>query len=904
MLANYGQWGRRMNNSLQFVPDLQQLARDIWGEGKRSGRAVLYRARWRSGDDTPSFAVYMDGYKDFGGSGESGSPIQWVMQELGYNYRDAKAWLENWNAGYNVGSPSISIHELPSAKSNRHEPPPQEWQRHLRDAVRETQHLLWSSIGVGALDYLRKERALSDETIRAAGLGYAPSYVKTGYFYKTAEGKKNQVSISPGIVIPWEVDSVLYAVRIRSRVGGLAKALNIPDERLTYGNREGEVVDKYLSATGSRLSGVLYGAQAIESTQKVIFVEGEFDTLLAGQQLAGEAICVTFGSASSVPSALPERYATRLANHEWIYSVMDADAAGSTAGDKLHKLFGTRHKRLTLPEGHKDITEYASAGGGVRGWFVSATVEQVAESWITATLHLSDRDGKHHGTGGPVYYALIRCGNAKLLDTQAFQIKELQEAAHQLNQTMRYDLVRDGVGVLEDNGLLVKIGSESDGICDPNSTNNLNGKPTSGRKGGRPADVYRLASPDERLKALMEALTIINRQKAFPIKKTLYQDPTVADLERRTFSDVNLDEENHPPVETTSIPAKTAQRYARKTAFRKEKKLGHLLIDRLIDLTTTPFPADWNFDTLRNFRTTYLRALQLAVRVGSSLEAVSEAIGISRDSVNQYVEWAACDIEGNQSVVVALHPDEPIEQQVRQTAMNVKGKPIALEIVQSTQSMTIHLDEPSSEVLRVPYTAAAAYRAIEQGEQVQIRYQTANKHIPRLDAKPLTSVTCKQYKNRVRLSDDSMRGELAAMGKKRGKKRLQMQKSPSGLRRQQYSGPINPDYDDEVVDDDDYDNYEEEHREPQKAGYTREWVEGQIRLRLELLEWLSEDETQYVNPNTGEVIPYESSLEELVELMVNRPANAERRNHPKWRALYGDDVQKEDAPQPEVPNEE
>jgi hypothetical protein len=52
-----------------------------------------------------------------------------------------------------------------------------------------------------------------------------------------------------------------------------------------------------------------------------------------------------------------------------------------------------------------------------------------------------------------------------------------------------------------------------------------------------------------------------------------------------------------------------------------------------------------------------------------------------------------------------------------------------------------------------------------------------------------------------------------------------------------------------------------------RFGYKRSWVEGQIKLCLRLMNWTSP--SGWLNPHTGELLPYNASLEELVNLLVS-----------------------------------
>ncbi|MCK6581117.1 MAG: toprim domain-containing protein [Anaerolineae bacterium] len=862
------------------LPDLRELVARYWGEGRRSGRAVLYRARWRSGDDTPSFAVYADGYKDFGGSGESGGVIQWIMREFGFNSRKASEWLEKWYIGYSFVTPAPA--PLPARTSHNHSPPSSEWQHHLRAAVRETQRLLWSDAGRAALDYLRQERGLTDETIRAAELGYAPDYMKTDFSYQDEDGASRRVSIPPGIVIPWDMNGVLWAVRVRSRVGALAKALNMSEDHFNYGSRRGEVVDKYRSARGSRPSGVLYGAENIGEDRGILFFEGEFDALLAGQQLHGRTACVTFGSASNIPAVLPEHTQTQLRGHHPIYVAMDADAAGQNAAARLRHLLPDSLS-LPLPPNCKDITEYAQAGGDIRAWFTHATTEHVPDSWSTALLHMTDSQGHSKGAGAPVYHTLIAAINTGRLDPQDFTLNKLLTIAKEAGYGIKPSLARTGIRVLLENGFLQRFSSDSVRITDEK----VEKKP-----GGRPADRYRLVSYAERHAALVNALSPRIRQMAYPIRKTHCQVPTIADLTERSFDDMRLEKLHRAEVEAESEEVKAVQFVERRIAARREKRLKILLIDALDDSTFTPLPEGWQIETLALFRAAFLRALKLAGKIGSRLDENALVLGITRPSVNKYVLMAGFRIERDQTAAITLQPDEPVEAQVKRGASALVGKPIAIEAYATPEDI-------DRGPVRLPYTAGAACSIRQRGALVRIVYQTANLHIPILDARQPDTSSCRRPRKQGIL-DLRSSGSESDMGKQSRLRRMRRwdRVADKMLGRSQEEDDF-ADYDDDIDEDDgDVEDYAEEETQPEvrQAGYTREWMEGQMRLRLELLGWRSKDGTQFISRKTGEVIPYNASLEELIELLVNKPANAERRALPKWRGWVEEQERQAQSP--------
>jgi hypothetical protein len=145
-----------------------------------------------------------------------------------------------------------------------------------------------------------------------------------------------------GIVIPWFDCGRLVLVKIR---------------RLGFFNGA-----KYLEAFRDRPR-IYPGPEAIRSGTPLIISEGEFDTLLLGQELGGLAPAVTRGSTSSTrPEAAI--FGLILPAPVW-YVATDSDGAGDGAGDG----WPARAHRVRPPAG-KDWTESFQAGVDLRRWWI------------------------------------------------------------------------------------------------------------------------------------------------------------------------------------------------------------------------------------------------------------------------------------------------------------------------------------------------------------------------------------------------------------------------------------------------------------------------------------------------------------------------------------------------------
>lgn len=331
------------------------LAERYFGAGKRSGRAVQY-VNPTVHQKTGSFTVYPDGgFKDHK-LGDAGDVFGLIALGEGLDIRtDFPRILE-------IAAGIAGVGPLPADQPRRAAaprprivptPPGASWQSIALDELKRAQSGLWSEAGRAALDYLREVRGLTDKMIRDAGLGFNAQWRQTSHVKE--DGRP--AYLPPGIVIPWFIDGQLWALRVRTPVGNLAQALGVPDAL----NRKGQPLDKYLSFSGSKLGGALYGADDLITGRAVLFVEGEFDALVARQTLVTHSV-VTLGSASS---RLDSRWQDAIAQTGAAVTLMlDADDAGQAGQAALITALTGRVALsvVAVPAG-KDTTDFVRAGG-------------------------------------------------------------------------------------------------------------------------------------------------------------------------------------------------------------------------------------------------------------------------------------------------------------------------------------------------------------------------------------------------------------------------------------------------------------------------------------------------------------------------------------------------------------
>ena len=198
--------------------------------------------------------------------------------------------------------------------------------------VSQAEETLWSEVGEPALNYLTG-RGLTTRTIRAARLGYVPGNFRQ---WRVIEG----MDVPCGITIPWFATGALWAVKVRRAYGA----------------------PKYQQIKGGNVNG-LYGADQLADQNIALFCEGEFDALLARQEVGDIAAVVTLSSATAILSL---RWYAELTHCHTILVAYDQDAAGEKGANRLLSL-SPRFRCIELPDG-KDITEFYMKGGDIYHW--------------------------------------------------------------------------------------------------------------------------------------------------------------------------------------------------------------------------------------------------------------------------------------------------------------------------------------------------------------------------------------------------------------------------------------------------------------------------------------------------------------------------------------------------------
>jgi DNA primase len=277
------------------------------------------------------------------------SVLDYVAQREGLNINNREGLdrivniLTGGNPPTMSARPAAPARQEPPAK----QPPAQAWQTAAQVYIPYTERQLWSPAGKKALEYLRKERGLCDETIKRFRLGYNPIRLyRPAEKWGTPNGNDKDLTLWAGIVIPWIIGGEVWAINTR-QMGSVAPK------------------DRYKKVRGSR--GAVFNADRLETASVALYVEGELDVMLAQQEAGGRLAVLSLGSGSGTPDEAVWAYHFYKPNLTMF--LPDNDAAGwETFGKFAAKQLARYLVAVGLPDNSKDLGDYYRAGGNVQAW--------------------------------------------------------------------------------------------------------------------------------------------------------------------------------------------------------------------------------------------------------------------------------------------------------------------------------------------------------------------------------------------------------------------------------------------------------------------------------------------------------------------------------------------------------
>ncbi len=295
------------------------------------------------GEKSPSFVVFPEtqSYHCFG-CGANGDIFGFVMNTEGLEFRDALARLAR-QAGVD-----IAPRDEGQAAAERH-------RERLYEACAAAalfyHNLLQRASAEGAVTAraYTQERGLTDTTIAAFGIGYAPDSWDAGSNYLRERGYSQAELLEAGLIIEREGSDAGYYDRFRNRLmfpirdvrgrttGFGARALD--DRPPKYMNSpQTAIYDK--SAT---LYGIDHATAAIKSSHTAVIVEGYMDVLIAHQ--TGHANVV-----GASGTALTDKQADILRKPARdIVLALDADSAGDLAALRGAEVLEGNMERVSVP---------------------------------------------------------------------------------------------------------------------------------------------------------------------------------------------------------------------------------------------------------------------------------------------------------------------------------------------------------------------------------------------------------------------------------------------------------------------------------------------------------------------------------------------------------------------------
>ena len=301
------------------IVDLVSESVELRQSGKNHTGFCPFHANTR----TPAFVVFPDtqSWHCFGECNEGGDIFNFMMKKNGWDFPEALRRLAE-RAGVQLQPRTPQQEE----KKEEHE----RLRGLLEDAVMFFRHNLYNTEpGKIALDYLY-QRKLTDETIEAFGLGYAPNSWEATTAYFKSKGYNEEALLAAGLVS--ERDSGGVYDRFRHRM-----MIPIRDHRgrmAGFGARtlDPDGVPKYLNSPQTALFDkrtILYGLdkakKAIRAKDKVVIVEG-YMGVIAPHQHGFSNVVATMGT------ALTDDHLQRIKRYtKRIVLAMDSDAAGAKA---------------------------------------------------------------------------------------------------------------------------------------------------------------------------------------------------------------------------------------------------------------------------------------------------------------------------------------------------------------------------------------------------------------------------------------------------------------------------------------------------------------------------------------------------------------------------------------------
>lgn len=290
---------------------------------RRSGKNYTGFCPFHSNTRTPAFVVFPETgtWRCFGQCSEGGDIFSFEMKKEGWDFPETLRYLAD-KAGVQLKTPSPQE----EAAAEEHD--------NLRNLLEESvtffrHQLLNTPPGKSAHEYLHK-RGLSDETIEAFGMGYAPDSWDATIAHFKSKGYSGKELLDAGLVSERESDGlydrfrhrVMFPIRDeRGRMAGFgARVLNPDDLPKFLNSPQTAVFDK-----GHVLYGLDRARKPIRAQDQAVIVEGYLDVIALHQAGFSNAVSPMGTALTGHQLYLLKRFTRRL------ILALDPDAAGDKA---------------------------------------------------------------------------------------------------------------------------------------------------------------------------------------------------------------------------------------------------------------------------------------------------------------------------------------------------------------------------------------------------------------------------------------------------------------------------------------------------------------------------------------------------------------------------------------------
>jgi DNA primase len=273
-------------------------------------------------EKSPSFTVHADRqFFHCFGCGKGGDVFTFLMEHEGWSFPEALKYCAE-KAGIKLperrdaGDPQSRLSD--------------EMTHALELADQIYRHALFTPIGKHALDYLTN-RGMQEQTLKRAGVGYAPSSYETVLKSAESRGLSRKALETAGLIIPSSKGGNPYD-RFRNRI--TFPIVNLSGKTVGFGARALAEEDqpKYLNSPetplyqkGRILYGLVVARDAIRRENRAIIVEGYMDWLTMVEAGIDNVVAVSGTALTDTQAKLLSRFCER------VTMMFDADAAGQRA---------------------------------------------------------------------------------------------------------------------------------------------------------------------------------------------------------------------------------------------------------------------------------------------------------------------------------------------------------------------------------------------------------------------------------------------------------------------------------------------------------------------------------------------------------------------------------------------